>query len=191
MARPIDPEKRLAILKAARKVILEDGLQSAKISKIASEAGVASGTVYLYFESKEAIAAALATDFYERAGAIMERLVPHLMEENGIENYIDASAQFAAAEKDILLQIRPNPRVAYDVDSKQKRQDLQEQMAGFLQDLMDREKIEPYDPRALSSIIFGIMNGIIMGAVIFEDMPLSLYKETTAKLLRKALRPVT
>lgn len=190
MARPVDPEKRQAIMLAAKKMIERNGYQSAKIAQIASEAGVAAGTVYLYFDSKEAIAAALAADFFEQAAAITSNYVPHLMEPNGIENYIDAVVQFATTEKCILAQIRPNPTLAKEDEySREKRRELQGQLSDYLQTLMNEGVIDVYDPKGLASIIFGIMHSIIMGSVVFEDFALSVYKETAAKLLRKALTP--
>lgn len=189
MARPVDPEKRQAIMLAAKKIIERDGYQSAKIAQIAAEAGVASGTVYLYFESKEAIATALASDFFEQAGAITDKYVPLIMEPNGVENYIDAVVGFATTEKGILAQIRPNPTMCDDDYSIQKRRELQKQMAAHLQNLMDKGIIETYDPIGLGSIIFGIMHSIIMGSVVFEDFPLNKYKETAARVLRKAMNP--
>jgi len=45
-------EKYTAILEAAQHVIAEQGYHSAQISRIAREAGVAAGTVYLYFKNK-------------------------------------------------------------------------------------------------------------------------------------------
>lgn len=46
-------EKYEAILEAAVKVIAANGYRNSQISKIAREAGVADGTVYLYFDSKD------------------------------------------------------------------------------------------------------------------------------------------
>ena len=189
MARPIDPEKREAIMQAAKKIITRDGYQSAKIAQIASEAGVAAGTVYLYFDSKEAIAAALASDFFEAASALTRKHAPRLMEPNGVEDYIDAVVEFAISEKAILEQLKPNPKMAEDPYSKQKRRELQLQMTALLQELMDNGTIDSYDPKGLASLIFGIMHSIVMGVVVFQDYPLSVYRETGSKILRKALKP--
>jgi AcrR family transcriptional regulator len=52
MARPKSPEKRNAILAAAIELIAEQGL-SVPTSKIAQVAGVAEGTLFTYFETKE------------------------------------------------------------------------------------------------------------------------------------------
>ena len=44
-----------AILEAARRVVAEVGYVDASMERVAQEAGVAKGTLYLYFESKEAL----------------------------------------------------------------------------------------------------------------------------------------
>lgn len=49
------PDKREAILRAATKVFATNGYFNSKVADVASVAGVADGTVYLYFKSKEEI----------------------------------------------------------------------------------------------------------------------------------------
>ena len=48
-------DKREAILRAAIKVFASKGYFNSKVADIASEAGIADGTVYLYFKSKDEI----------------------------------------------------------------------------------------------------------------------------------------
>ena len=48
-------DKREAILRAATSVFAHNGYFNSKVADIAREAGVADGTVYLYFKSKEEI----------------------------------------------------------------------------------------------------------------------------------------
>jgi len=47
------PEKRKRILKAATKVFAQKGFHGARVTEIARAAGVAEGTIYLYFKNKE------------------------------------------------------------------------------------------------------------------------------------------
>ena len=54
-ARPAIADKREAILRAATSVFAGNGYFNSKVADIAREAGVADGTVYLYFKSKEDI----------------------------------------------------------------------------------------------------------------------------------------
>ncbi|MBX7054189.1 MAG: TetR family transcriptional regulator [Pyrinomonadaceae bacterium] len=54
-ARSVVTDKREAILRAAIKVFAVKGYFNSKVADIASEAGIADGTVYLYFKSKEEV----------------------------------------------------------------------------------------------------------------------------------------
>lgn len=54
-ARPAIADKHEAILRAATSVFARNGYFNSKVADIAREAGVADGTVYLYFKSKEEI----------------------------------------------------------------------------------------------------------------------------------------
>jgi len=53
--RAVVSDKREAILRAAVKVFAQKGYFNSKVSDIAGEAGIADGTVYLYFKSKDEI----------------------------------------------------------------------------------------------------------------------------------------
>ncbi len=54
--------KRRQIVEGARRVFLSEGFDAASMGEIAREAGVSKGTLYVYFESKEALFAALIAD---------------------------------------------------------------------------------------------------------------------------------
>jgi TetR/AcrR family transcriptional regulator, fatty acid metabolism regulator protein len=53
--RTVVPDKREAILRSAIKVFASKGYFNSKVADIAGEAGIADGTVYLYFKSKDEI----------------------------------------------------------------------------------------------------------------------------------------
>src|SRR5205085_7214819 len=46
-------DKRERILSAAERIFARHGFFSAKVSDVAKEAGIADGTIYLYFKSKD------------------------------------------------------------------------------------------------------------------------------------------
>ena len=54
-ARPPVADKREAILRAATRIFAQNGYFNSKVADVARAAGVADGTVYLYFRSKEEI----------------------------------------------------------------------------------------------------------------------------------------
>ncbi|MEO8647836.1 MAG: TetR/AcrR family transcriptional regulator [Acidobacteriota bacterium] len=55
LTKTVVTDKREAILRAAIKVFAGKGFFNSKVADIAGEAGIADGTVYLYFKSKEEI----------------------------------------------------------------------------------------------------------------------------------------
>jgi len=54
-ARAVVTDKREAIIKAAIKIFARKGYFNSKVADVAGEAGIADGTVYLYFKSKDEI----------------------------------------------------------------------------------------------------------------------------------------
>jgi TetR/AcrR family transcriptional regulator, fatty acid metabolism regulator protein len=52
-SRAAVPDKRQSILRAATRVFAQRGYFNAQVADIAREAGIAAGTVYLYFRSKD------------------------------------------------------------------------------------------------------------------------------------------
>src|SRR5215216_6462991 len=61
-------DKRDRILKAAVKVFARSGFHATRVSEVAKAAGVADGTIYLYFKSKEELLFSL---FEDRVGKLL------------------------------------------------------------------------------------------------------------------------
>ena len=57
-----DPDKPHQIIEAAVRVFARNGYYNSRVSDIAREAGIASGTIYLYFRTKEEILVRLFRD---------------------------------------------------------------------------------------------------------------------------------
>jgi TetR/AcrR family transcriptional regulator, fatty acid metabolism regulator protein len=69
-----DPDKPQQIIEAAIRVFARNGYYNSRVSDIAREAGIASGTIYLYFRTKEEILVTLFRD-------TMAAFVAHLRRE--------------------------------------------------------------------------------------------------------------
>jgi AcrR family transcriptional regulator len=67
--------RRRQILTGVAEVLLESGYDALTISRVAERAGVAKGTVYLYFDSKQALIAALRAELWDRMLAGPARLL--------------------------------------------------------------------------------------------------------------------
>jgi AcrR family transcriptional regulator len=93
------------ILDAAVQVLLDRGLPATTMDQIAVKAGIGKGTMYLYFESKTQILAALRTRWVERAlvscnsAAVHGRRVSSLTR---VERFIETLFDAAAAEGRLL-----------------------------------------------------------------------------------------
>jgi AcrR family transcriptional regulator len=55
MARQKDDKKKDKIISAARKLVIKTGFTSLRMAQVAKEAGVATGTLYTYYENKSAL----------------------------------------------------------------------------------------------------------------------------------------
>jgi TetR/AcrR family fatty acid metabolism transcriptional regulator len=66
-----DPDKPQQIIDAAVRVFARNGFYHSRVSDIAREAGIASGTIYLYFRTKDEI---LVTLFREKMAAFVGAL---------------------------------------------------------------------------------------------------------------------
>jgi TetR/AcrR family fatty acid metabolism transcriptional regulator len=66
-----DPDKPQQIIDAAVRVFARNGFYNSRVSDIAREAGIASGTIYLYFRTKDEI---LVTLFREKMAAFVGAL---------------------------------------------------------------------------------------------------------------------
>ena len=75
--------KRRQILDAAVKVFAQNGFYNSKVLDIAKEAGVANGTVYLYFPSKDDI---LISIFEEQMGELIDYMEREIQKESGSLN---------------------------------------------------------------------------------------------------------
>src|SRR5262252_5216758 len=69
-------DKRERILRAAVKVFAKNGFHATRVSEVAKAAGVADGTIYLYFKSKDELLVALFEDRVDRLLGFLEAELP-------------------------------------------------------------------------------------------------------------------
>lgn len=104
--------KHEKILKAAIKVFAKNGFHNSKISQIAKEAGVADGTIYLYFKNKDDILIRL---FEEK----LDEIISELRED--LEKVDDAREKFKIFVRKHLSTLESNRNLA-EVISVELRQ---------------------------------------------------------------------
>jgi TetR/AcrR family transcriptional regulator, fatty acid metabolism regulator protein len=89
-----DPDKPHQILDAAVRVFARTGFYNSRVSDIAREAGIASGTIYLYFKTKDDI---LVTLFREK-----------------MAGFVDGARKAIADEPDAVAKLRRLVRLHFE-----------------------------------------------------------------------------
>lgn len=74
MARPKDEQKTNAIYQAALTVVMQEGFTGMRMAQVASRAGIATGTLYIYFKDKTELINAL---FLHLKGGKTQELLKH------------------------------------------------------------------------------------------------------------------
>ena len=75
------------IIDAAVEVIAENGFHQAQVSRIAKKAGVADGTIYLYFKNKDDLLISL---FREKMGRFVEKIQTEISSKTSVEEKLRA-----------------------------------------------------------------------------------------------------
>lgn len=157
-------DRRAEILRAAREVLAEKGLDAAKISEIVARAGVAQGTFYLYFPSKTSLVLALVEDMTAGNMEVVQRAISGA---SSLAEVIDLGvrAVFAnmAANSDIAAVIHSRMGLM-DIRSECER--LYEPLHSFVADLL-RTGIAKgeVDPEVNPDISAKLVSGVIENAV--------------------------
>jgi len=186
MARKIDPAKRASILSAGRTIFLRDGFASAKMSDIAAEAGVAPGTVYLYFDSKEELGTAIGEDFFCQLSNGFAQVIKKLDKPSGIEDLVEWALRIGTEERDLLALIKVQlPQPKNDCDEG-PRSLFRRQLAQALDRLQTNEHARQYDSIALAGVVMCVLQGLIMTCV-FSDTDTEQMKIAAIKMLQHGL----
>jgi TetR/AcrR family fatty acid metabolism transcriptional regulator len=151
-------DKRRRIIDAAVKVFAEKGFFGAKVSEIADAAGVADGTIYLYFKSKDDILISL---FQEKMSEIVKQLQAILHElpdpETKMRRYVIEHLKLVARQPDLMQVLTIELR----------------QSARF---------IKEYSPKGFARYL------AVIGAIIEEGQKSGVFrKDLEASILRRAL----
>lgn len=117
-------DKYERIIQAATKVFAQKGFFGSKISEIAKEAGVADGTIYLYFENKDDI---LISIFEEKMQFVLDNMVKELSKETGpiekLKRFAQVHLQLIEENKDIaeLIQVELRQSSKFMKDYKNEK----------------------------------------------------------------------
>lgn len=155
-------DKYAAILDAAQAVIARHGYHRSQISRIAAEAGVAAGTVYLYFENKPDLLISL---FRARLGVLIEwartSLFEHADPREKLRRFIGQHLHWLANDKELAAVTQIELRQAEpDVQHR-----ISEIMKGYFQvidEIVEEGQrqglFRRVDSRQIRNMIFGTID---------------------------------
>lgn len=165
LMRTFDPikheRKRLEILGAAKRCFLRSGLSGASTAQICAEAGISPGHLYHYFESKDAIIAAMADARLEGAserfkqsvqqgGSVISALLSEIEEQ-------PANPAQSALFFEMLAESRRNPEMAKILHGRSRS------MRGLLADVIRHGQSQgeirsQLDPELAAVAIVGLVD---------------------------------
>ncbi|MCD7032838.1 TetR family transcriptional regulator [Metabacillus sp. GX 13764] len=167
------------IIDAAVIVIAENGYHQAQVSKIAKQAGVADGTIYLYFKNKEDI---LISVFREKMGVLIEKIEAETAgKQTAAEKlYVLVEKHFTLLSEDHRLAIVTQLELRQSI--AELRQRINDVLKGYLNVLdeiisMGRSSGEfrpDLDLRLARQMIFGTIDETVTSWVMNEqkyDLP--------------------
>ncbi|WP_078430169.1 TetR/AcrR family transcriptional regulator [Alkalihalobacterium alkalinitrilicum] len=161
------------IIEAAVKIIAENGYHHAQVSKIAKEAGVADGTIYLYFKNKEDILISL---FEEKMGRFVDKI------QEKIEGNLTPKEKLIILVEMHFSQLSANRALAIvtQLELRQSNAELRVRINEVLKkylDLIDSVLIdgkesgyfsEDLDYRLARQMIFGTLDEVVTNWVMKE-----------------------
>jgi TetR/AcrR family fatty acid metabolism transcriptional regulator len=161
-----DPEKRKRLLQAAVQTFGRRGFHEARIAEIAAEAGVAEGTVYLYFRNKEDL---LGCVFDETMDGVLSQAREIRASEGTaaekVKGLVGLHLSFLAKDRDLAsvfqIELRRSARLV-ERFSRTKLSEYFRLLDGVLREgIASGELRRDLDPRLAVRILFGAADEIL------------------------------
>ncbi len=168
-----------SLQEAARRVIARTGLAAATMAEIAREAGVAKGTIYLYFRDRDELVEktfeTAITQLYERVDVALRMDVPFAEKLRAI---IAAKLEFFSTHRE-FFRLYQSLRMPVGSAQQQRRQKRTcqpqyhariQQMADVLRQAMDAGEIRRVDPYRLALFLVEGSTAVVIQRIT-EDVP--------------------
>jgi AcrR family transcriptional regulator len=147
--------KRDAILDAARTLFAKQGYEETTIAGIAGAAGVAVGTVYLYFRNKHEVYTAVALDFEATIAAVFQD--PTLFKlpfEEALDAMVDAIFRESHAHKDLMALLQIDMRSSEEIlQHKHTNERVTQAIAAILQRAIDQGQLAPCNTEMYAQLL--------------------------------------
>jgi TetR/AcrR family fatty acid metabolism transcriptional regulator len=163
-----DPAKRDALIEAARVLFTTKGYESTTMAEVARHAGVAVGTVYLYFKNKSDLLYAVKGDWDDEFLRFMAQpeiqAIPHHLR---ARPFIEAAFALCEQHTDMVQLLGMQPEQIgelYDHDGSR----VEEALQVMFEEGIAAGAFRPIDPKAASIIAFGMVNQVLLHCFVAE-----------------------
>ncbi len=189
MARAADPHRREEILQAATEVFLEQGYSEARLADIAKRAGVVISTLYLYFDSKEAMVRAIAQQSQKE---LLDQLLPvveHLTGRADVEQFIGIVAAFATSHRDQLriFQLDSGLNGVRLRNPRPQQGPRVQQGIHAIHTQIEEGHLYPYDSSFIIEMLIGFLRWFVTTYAVLEEEETTSFKEFCVQWLCNAL----
>jgi TetR/AcrR family transcriptional regulator, repressor of fatR-cypB operon len=166
-------DKREVILAAALELFVERGFYGTAVPEIAERAGVGAGTIYRYFESKEALVNELYREHKLRFGQVaLDEFPVTAPTREQFRVLWTRMARFAVDHPSSFVFLELHHHARY-LDARSRA--VEQRMTGLFRQVVAtaqaRGELKPGDPRVLMGLVMGGFIGVIRGCVD-DDRPL-------------------
>ena len=180
--------KRQAIIDAARKIFAMKGYEDTTIAEIAEDAGIAVGTVYLYFGNKRDIYTSVSLDWATLlAAAFVEPTIAALPIEQAPRAMIEATFRICRQDSEMMSLFQVDIQSEKEI---QKHKAADELITGvidnFFRQAIARGQLAPFDTTAYTKIIFGMVHSVLFECFCVEGGEHEeLFRERTIELVER------
>lgn len=170
---PRTSDKRESILDAALHLFVERGFFGTAVPEIAERAGVGAGTIYRYFESKEALVNAIyRQEKLHFARVTLADFPANAPMREQFRLLWKRMARFATEHPQSLMFLELHHHARYlDAESREVEQRMTELFTRIVTAAQARGELKRGDPRLLMGLVMGAFVGVIRSCVD-EERPL-------------------
>lgn len=160
-------DKRERILRAAVKVFAKKGFYASRVSEIAKAAGVADGTIYLYFDSKDDVLESLFEDRTERLLTVLRAELAKLTDPPArLRRLIELQLGLLEGQRElaevITVNLRQSTRLLRQYGSKRFVEYLELMGAVVSEGQRTGHFRDDVSPRVMARALFGALDGVTL-----------------------------
>lgn len=163
-------DKRERILDAAERIFARHGFFAAKVSDVAKEAGVADGTIYLYFKNKDDLLISLFERRMQQLNGGLKKAIAGKPPREALRAFIKAYVQILSDEPTatevLTIELRSSSKFMKEYDNPEFV-DFLRTLGGIIASAQESGELESsIPPHIAARMIFGLLDELSLAWVL-------------------------